>query len=113
MRRSGFPQHFWSHLLAWPGLLTVLSVLAVLLGSPPPSPDAGARMSAGSVAPVLPELRPAPQPSPGSPTLTPAAAEPFRLPRAPYGVVAALPEWEEPLLKLDLNVLGRRQIDGG
>jgi hypothetical protein len=91
----------------------LLSVLAVLLGSPPHVPDGGTRMSAGAVAPVLPELRPAPQPSAGAPTLTPAPAEPFVLPRAPYGAVAALPVWEEPLRRLDLTVLGRRQTDGG
>ncbi|WP_019008749.1 hypothetical protein [Deinococcus aquatilis] len=106
------PQKFWSHLLAWPGALTLLSVLAVLLGSPPHLPDAAARMSAGSIAPVLPELRPAPQPSAGAPTLMPAPAEPFVLPRAPYGVVAALAAWEEPLQRVDLNMLGRRQTDG-
>ncbi|UQN06088.1 hypothetical protein [Deinococcus sp. QL22] len=113
MRRSGFPQHFWSHVLAWPGLLTLLSVLAVLLGSPPPTPEAGARISAGSVAPVLPELRPTPQPSPGSPTLTPAPAEPVVLPRAPYAGAVALPVWDAPLYRIDLTVLGRRQTDGG
>ncbi|MDB5044522.1 MAG: hypothetical protein JWQ08_572 [Deinococcus sp.] len=94
-------------------MLTLLSVLAVLMGSPPQVSGAAPKMSAGTVAPVLPELRPAPQPSAGAPTLTPAPAEPFVLPQAPYGKAALLLAWEEPMLRVDLNVLGRRQTDGG
>lgn len=65
--RSTVTPPWRSRLLAWPGVLTLLSVLAVLLGHHPPMPDQGPRATAGTVAPALPELRPAPQPTPRPP----------------------------------------------
>ncbi|EYB69830.1 hypothetical protein DEIPH_ctg001orf0047 [Deinococcus phoenicis] len=103
----------WSRLLAWPGMLTLLSVLAVLLGHHPQVTDPGARMTAGSVAPALPEARPAPQPSPGPAVLAATPPEPFRLPSLRGVAPAPLLAWTSPVLPRSLALLGRRQTDGG
>ncbi|MEF2280024.1 hypothetical protein V3W47_17155 [Deinococcus sp. YIM 134068] len=102
-----------SRVAAWPGLLTLLSVLAVLLGHQPPVTDSGARVTAGSVAPALPELRPAPQPTPGPALLTATPPEPFRVPGRADRVGDLIPIWTAPLPKRSLALLGRRQTDGG
>ncbi|WP_034384053.1 hypothetical protein [Deinococcus sp. YIM 77859] len=102
-----------SHLLAWPGVLTLLSVLAVLLGSPQPVADQGPRVTAGNVAPALPEVRPAPQPMPGPLLLTAAPPEPFGLVRVALAAAVALPAWSSPTPLRSLALLGRRQTDGG
>ena len=102
-----------SRALAWPGMLTLLSVLAVLLGHQPPVVDGGPRVTAGSVAPALPEVRPAPQPTPGPALSAAPPPQPFQ----PAGLRAAsparLPGWTPPLLPRSLALLGRRQTDGG
>lgn len=102
-----------SRLLAWPGLLTLLSVLAVLLGHQPPVSDQGTRVTAGSVAPALPELRPAPQPTPNPALGAAPPPEPFRVVGGAAKAAQALPEWTAPVRKRSLALLGRRQTDGG
>lgn len=102
-----------SRVLAWPGMLTLLSVLAVLLGHQPPVLDGGPRVTASSVVPALPEVRPAPQPSP-SPALTPAPPpEPFRVAGVRGSVRLLVPAWRAPTFPRSLALLGRRQTDGG
>lgn len=95
-------------------MLTLLSVLAVVLGTPVRPPDAGPRLSAGNVAPPLPELRTAPQPGPSVPVLTPPPpAEPFQVSRTKEAGRETSWSWTQPAPLSDLNVLGRRQTDGG
>ncbi|MPY65532.1 hypothetical protein F8S09_02335 [Deinococcus sp. SDU3-2] len=98
-------------------MLTLLSVLAVLLGQQAPAPaegTSGPRVAAAPVAPALPELRPAPAPAPASPGLlagTPPA--PLWTPpqaRRRSGPVAV---WTAPAQPPSLALLGRRQTDGG
>ncbi|WP_245593117.1 hypothetical protein [Deinococcus frigens] len=114
MRPSPAPLPSWvSRLSAWPGVLTLLSVLAVVLGAPVHPPETGTRLSASNVAPPLPELRAMPQPGPGAPVLTPPPAEPFRVLRARQVGRDAHWSWTQPAPLSDLNVLGRRQTDGG
>ncbi|GAA5512963.1 hypothetical protein Dcar01_01687 [Deinococcus carri] len=102
-----------AHLLAWPGMLTLLSVLAVLLGHQPPVTDQGARLTAGNVAPALPEARPAPPPSPGPALLAAAPPEAVWLTPLSAEVPAPVPLWTAPTLPRTLALLGRRQTDGG
>ncbi|WP_245872896.1 hypothetical protein [Deinococcus planocerae] len=102
-----------SRLLAWPGVLTLLSVLAVLLGHQPPVMDPGPRVTAGPVAPALPELRPAPQPTPGPALGAVPPPEPFRVPGGADEAHDRLPVWTAPSPKRSLALLGRRQTDGG
>ncbi|GAA5532686.1 hypothetical protein [Deinococcus aluminii] len=102
-----------SRLLAWPGVLTLLSVLAVVLGHQPHVTDPGQRVTAGSVAPALPEVRPAPQPTPGPLLLTAAPPEPFRLAHLSAQAPVPVPAWTPPTLPRSLAWLGRRQTDGG
>lgn len=112
------PATGWAaRLRAWPGMLTLLSVLAVLLGQQAPAPAEGmpgSRMAAAPVAPALPELRPAPTPAPAWPNLlagTPPAPL-WTLPQAGRRA-APLPVWTAPTLSPSLALLGRRQTDGG
>jgi hypothetical protein len=98
---------------AWPGLLTLLSVLAVLMGQQPPLLDQGTRVTAGSVAPALPDVRPAPQPTPGPALLTGTPPEPFRVACVPGAAYAPARRWTAPSLPRTLALLGRRQTDGG
>lgn len=100
-------------LLAWPGVLTLLSLLAVLLGQPPPLTDQGPRITAGSVAPALPEVRPAPQPVPSPLLLTATPPEPLGLVRGALAVTLPLPAWVPPIPARSLALWGRRQTDGG
>ena len=117
MRRPGHSpliSPLWqARLAAWPGLLTLLSVLAVLLATPAPTPEGTPRLSAGTVAPALPELRAAPQSAPTAPLLTPPAPEPFRLAQPRQENVLLVRHWVDPFLPLDLSTLGRLQTDGG
>ncbi|MFC6800724.1 hypothetical protein ACFQDE_02360 [Deinococcus caeni] len=114
MNRPLFLPPAWlARLSAWPGVLTVLSLLAVGFGTPAPAPEVGERLSAGRVTPVLPELRPAP----GAPTPTPFPAspppEPLPWAAAVHAEVRAVRAWSPPLRRPALSVLGRRQSDGG
>ncbi|WP_246580238.1 hypothetical protein [Deinococcus aestuarii] len=102
-----------SRLAAWPGVLTLLSVLAVLLGHQPPVMDQGSRVTAGSVAPALPEWRPAPQPTPGPALGAAPPPEPFRMPGGADPAPNRLPVWTVSPPKRSLALLGRRQTDGG
>ncbi|TDE87241.1 hypothetical protein [Deinococcus sp. S9] len=105
---------FWhSRLLAWPGMLTLLSVLAVLLGHQPHPMDQGPRVTASPVAPTLPEMQPAPQATPGPLLLAAATPEPFRLKNLPAALSVPVPVWTAPTLARSLALLGRRQTDGG
>ncbi|PNY82397.1 hypothetical protein [Deinococcus koreensis] len=117
MRRPGhipLVSPLWqARLAAWPGLLTLLSVLAVVLGTPTPTPEGSSRLSASNVAPALPELRAAPQPAPATPLQAPPAPEPFRLTRPPLATLLPGWFWVNPVRPLDLAVLGRHQTDGG
>lgn len=97
----------------WPGLLTLLSVLAVVLGQHPPVSEPSSRVTAGSVAPALPEARPAPQPTPGPALLAGRPPEPFRVARVPDEIQAPVRRWAAPHLPRTLALLGRRQTDGG
>lgn len=106
-----------ARLRAWPGLLTLLSVLAVLLGQQAPAPaegTPGSRMAAAPVAPALPELRPAPAPAPAWPGLL-AGTPPAPLWTPPQARRRAAPValWAAPTLPASLALLGRRQTDGG
>ena len=102
-----------ARLAAWPGLLTVLSVLAVMLGTPTRVPEQAPRLTAGTVTPLMPELRAVPQPSPGVPVLPPPAPRPEWA--VPMPLLAALftATWAAEGRRPDLTVLGRRQTDGG
>lgn len=95
-------------------MLTLLSVLAVVLGAPVRPPEVGQRLSASNVAPALPEVRAMPQPGPGLTVLTPPPpAEALRLVRQQTGRRTIRWNWRQPAPLSDLNVLGRRQTDGG
>lgn len=108
------PSAAWkARLIALPGVLTLLSLLAVVLGSQPPVPDLAPRMTAGAVMPSLPELRAAPAPAPAVPLLTGTPPEPFRLSSGGRALGAELRPWTDPVRAPDLRVLGRRQTDGG
>ncbi|ASN80878.1 hypothetical protein [Deinococcus ficus] len=108
------PSAAWkARLIALPGVLTLLSLLAVVLGSQPPAPDTAPRMTAGAVMPSLPELRATPAPAPAVPLLTGTPPESFRLSSAARELGAALRPWTDPVRAPDLRVLGRRQTDGG
>lgn len=104
-------------LRAWPGLLTLLSVLAVLLGQQAPAPAAGTsgpRVAAAPVAPALPELRPAPAPAPAWPNLlagTPPA--PRWTPPQARRRLGPVAFWTALAQPPSLALLGRRQTDGG
>ncbi len=114
MRRFPTSAALWhARLSTWPGVLTLLSVLAVVLGTPVRPPDLGPRLSASNVAPALPELRAAPQPGPTAPVLVAPPTEPFRPPGAGSRSGDELARWEAPHLRPKLTVLGRRQTDGG
>ncbi|WP_139322692.1 hypothetical protein [Deinococcus marmoris] len=115
MRPSPTPLPAWvSRLSAWPGVLTLLSVLAVVLGTPVRPPEVGQRLSASNVAPALPEVRAMPQPGPSVPVLTPPPpAASLRLVREQTGGQSIRWSWQQPAPLSDLNVLGRRQTDGG
>lgn len=117
MRPPGHPSlvsPLWqARLAAWPGLLTLLSVLAVVLGTPAPAPEGAPRLSASNAAPALPELRAAPQPAPATPLPAPPPPAPFRLARPPLATVHLGWFWIEPVQPLDLTALGRQQTDGG
>ncbi|WP_291424553.1 hypothetical protein [Deinococcus sp.] len=100
-------------MVAWPGVLTVLSVLAVVLGTPPPAHDAQPRTVALATAPSLPELRAAPQLPLPSPLPSPPPGEAWSAaaqlaPPAPRPVY-----WNVPALQTGLTWWGRRQTDGG
>lgn len=99
--------------MALPGVLTLLSVLAVILGSPPQAHQTQPRMTAGSVAPSLPELRPAPQPAPVVPLPAAPPPEPYQLPAVALGTSAPIWHWTAPRWAPDLAWLGRLQTDGG
>lgn len=102
-----------ARLFALPGALTLLTVLAVLLGTPAPAVNATPRMTSSNVAPGLPELRPAPQPAPQTPLPAPPAPEPWRLSRVyePGGTPRASAQPWGP--RPDLIMWGRLQTDGG
>lgn len=99
--------------MALPGVLTLLSALAVLLGTPPPAHPPQPRITALASAPGLPELRAAPLPPLPAP-----------LPGAPPPAVWAMPPradlrvfsfalWTPPAPRPALAWWGRRQTDGG
>ncbi|GHF28304.1 hypothetical protein HNQ07_001012 [Deinococcus metalli] len=105
---------FWQvRVAAWPGLLTLLSLLAVVLGTPARVPEQAPRLTAGNVTPLTPELRAAPQPSPGVPLLAPPAPTPEWAQRPALLASRFFWAWSPPAQRLDLTVLGRRQTDGG
>ena len=101
-------------MLALPGVLTLLSLLAVLLGTQPHNHDPQSRAIVGPVAPAVPELAPNP-PTGAGPGLLLASPPP--LPYAPlrsarrHRDVKVSPT--APRRPPELSVLGRRQTDGG
>ena len=99
--------------MALPGVLTLLSLLAVVLGSHAPAPDPQPRMTAGTVSPTLPELRPAPTPAPGVPLLPAPPPQPYRLTATSAPAAAPLASRSAPRRQPDLNWWGRSQTDGG
>ena len=114
LRRPVFiPQIWQARVAAWPGLLTLLSVMAVVLGTPARVPEQTPRLSAGNVTPLLPELRPAPQPSPGVPLLAPPAPVPQWAQRPVLLAERTAWTWDVPVRRPELTALGRRQTDGG
>ncbi|PTA69811.1 hypothetical protein C8263_02020 [Deinococcus arcticus] len=99
---------------AWPGVVSLLSLLAVLLGAaPPPPPDSGGLSAAGRVTSALPELRPAPAPGAPVPMTAGTPPEPVWLPPVPPAPAPAAPVWDMPARRPGLSELGRRQTDGG
>ncbi|WP_051363527.1 hypothetical protein [Deinococcus murrayi] len=105
-------------LRAWPGVLTLLSVLAVLLGQQAPAPaegGSGPRVAAVPVAPALPEFRAAPAPAPAGPGGLPLGTPPApRWQPPPQWAGTAPPRAEGAFRRpLSLALLGRRQTDGG
>lgn len=100
-------------LLTLPGLFPLLPMLAVVLGQPWNVPDPSNRPAAGSVAPALPELRPAPPPGAPVPLMAGDAPRPTVLPPTSARHEGRMPVWTEPLVRVTLSVLGRRQSDGG
>lgn len=107
------PQLWQARVAAWPGLLTLLSVLAVVMGTPARVPEHAPRLTAGNVTPLTPELRAAPQPLPGVPLLAPPAPVPEWAQRPHLSATHVIWTWHVPARSLDLTVLGRRQTDGG
>lgn len=102
----------------WSGVLTLLSVLAVAVGAPMRPPMVGQRLSASTVAPALPEIRTevraAPHPRPSVGVLPPPPPpETFQIAREPRDSLAVHWSWQQPAPLSDLNVLGRRETDGG
>ncbi|GGK32847.1 hypothetical protein GCM10008955_28500 [Deinococcus malanensis] len=111
--RLPLPPQWQTRLIALPGVLTLLSVLAVILGTPVSTVDASQRMTTGSVSPGLPELRPAPQPVPTTPLPASPPPEPWRLSRGQHTrtqVRVAPVSWQP---RPDLTRWGRQQTDGG
>ncbi|ACO45925.1 hypothetical protein [Deinococcus deserti] len=111
--RSPLPLQWHTRLIALPGVLTLLSVLAVILGTPMSTVDASQRMTAGSVSPGMPELRPAPQPVPATPLPASPPPEPWRLSREQHTRIQIRPapvSWQP---RPDLITWGRQQTDGG
>lgn len=102
-----------SRLAALPGALTLLSLLAVLLGTHPPAHEPGTRPTAGAAAPALPELRPTPLPPAPTPLLAAAPPDPVPTPRTERAGPLAAPHRSVPGRKPDLLALGRQQTDGG
>ncbi|MVN88665.1 hypothetical protein GO986_18165 [Deinococcus sp. HMF7620] len=101
-------------LTAWPGLVTLVSLLAVLLGTAPSLPSPGPETAAaGRLTPALPELRPPAAPASPVPLVPGTPPEPIWLPRLHHGAVAVQPRWTEPTPRPSLSLLGRRQTDGG
>lgn len=105
-----------ARLRAWPGLLTLLSVLAVVVGQQAPAPaegTSGPRVAAAPAAPALPELRAAPAPTPAPGLLTAPPPEPLWAPAQAQRRAAPATRWTAPSLPRSLALLGRRQTDGG
>ena len=95
----------------WPGLIALLSLVAVW-GHQTPHPD-GPRtlLTAGQAA--LPELRAMPAPTPGPGLLSAAEAEAaIELPTPAQGEVV-LGQAQREDYAPDLTALGRQQTDGG
>ncbi len=107
------PQLWQARVAAWPGLLTLLSVLAVMMGTPARVPEQAPRLIAGTVTPLTPELRAAPQPAPGVPLLAPPPPVPEWARRPPLLAQRVFWTWSPHLRPLDLTALGRQQTDGG
>ncbi|MDO4246001.1 MAG: hypothetical protein Q4C89_08265 [Deinococcus sp.] len=98
--------------LAWPGLAALLSFLAVWLGAPTPAPEVPPRLTAGSLTPPLPELRPAPQPAPSVPLPAAPPPEPLWLARARPLTLWQAAQWQAPCWRPLLAMLGRWQLEG-
>lgn len=107
------PPTWQARLAALPGALTLLSLLAVLLGTHPPTHEPGSRPTAGAAAPALPELRPAPLPPAPAPLLAAAPPDAPQILRSVQTFVALAAHWTAPVRKPDLLALGRQQTDGG
>ncbi len=110
---SRCPPAWQARLAALPGALTLLSLLAVLLGSHPPTHDPGPRPTAGAAAPALPELRPAPLPPAPAPLLAGAPPDVPLVARRTQRSVVLCACRAGPARKPDLLALGRQQTDGG
>ncbi|MBZ9711896.1 hypothetical protein [Deinococcus multiflagellatus] len=112
--RSGFFLTWRPVARAWPGLVSLISLLAVLLGTAPTlPPDSGGLSAAGRLTPALPELRPASPPGAPVPMTAGTPPEPLVLPTVRLGAPAAPLAWQAPLRRPRLSELGRRQTDGG
>ncbi len=98
--------------MALPGVLTLLSLLAVVLGNQPAVPDPQPRVTAGTMSPALPELRPVPQPTPGVPLLPAPPPELLRFARPELNADAPR-SYAPPQRQPDLSWWGRHQTDGG
>ena len=106
------PFSWRARLLAWPGALTFLSLLAVLLGAQQHPPDPQPRLTAAPVAPALPEVRPLPGPAAPVPLPGAPATEPFRVVLPPAERLGVWWAWSFVPRALTLVWWGRQQTDG-
>ncbi|SEJ04879.1 hypothetical protein SAMN04488058_103195 [Deinococcus reticulitermitis] len=96
----------------WSGLAALISALAVWVGAPAPVQESAPRLTAGAWTPPLPELRPAPLPTPAPALGSAPPPEVLRLPRAAPARPVCEWEWSVPRRAPDLAVLGRWQLEG-
>ncbi|WP_353543891.1 hypothetical protein [Deinococcus xinjiangensis] len=101
-----------ARLMALPGVLTLLSVLAVVLGGHTPAHDPQPRLTTGTMSPALPELRPTPQPAPSVPLLPAPPPQPFRIATTKQRSAPLYVGRSAPKRQLDLAWWGRQQTDG-
>lgn len=94
-------------------MLTFLGLLAVLLGWQAPQPPPAPKVTAGSLTPAVPELRPLPAPASPVPLPGQPPPPPFRITLTPQERLAHPLNWNDAPRDTGLSWWGRRQSDGG